>query len=406
MPDVHSLTIGILLEVGSRHEKAEENGIAHCIEHLLFRGTSTRDAATLARMIDLAGGQLGAFTTRDYTCLFAAVLDDYRTFALDIFGDLLLHSVFEDESIKREQEVIIQELEAGDERPEKLAQQLLKNIAWNNHPLGSNIYGNRDSVACLNRNNIIDFYLDYYGADRIIVAAAGNLEHEDFVAQTNDALWALPTSRVLHAENRGNIVDFQAGLEVKKRDSAHIYFALGAPAPHYTSENRYSAYVLNSLLGAGMSSRLYRQIRDERALVYDIGSSYHPYCEAGMLLVEGFTTPPNFIPVLYHIVETLQSLCTESVSEEEIWRAKERLRGEILLGAESSNSRMSQLSTQELYFGRHIQLDELVTEIRAVSTESITAMASDIFQPGNIALAAVGAIDELEQDYVLSLLGL
>jgi predicted Zn-dependent peptidase len=406
MPGVRSLTIGVLIDAGSKDEPVEINGVAHCIEHMLFKGTTLRDAASLARMIDLAGGQLGAFTARDYTCLYAAVLDDYRTFALDIFGDILLHSRFDEDSLRREKAAISQELEAGEEHPAKLTQEILKQTAWSGHPLGHNIYGRRESVARLTRPALLEFFQKHYRGERIIVSAAGNLEHDDFVTQVNDALWALPGS--VAAVPAGRTPRFQAKVELRQRDSSQVYFALGAPAPLYTSPDRYSVFVLNALLGAGMSSRLYQQVRDERGWVYEIGSNYHPYRDGGMLVVEGFTTLENLLPVVETVVEQLINLLSEPVSDEELWRAKEYLRGEILISAEASNSRMSQLATQEFYFGRFLPLEELVEGVRQVQAHDVQALADKMFQPGGLALAALGPLKEPQglQNQLEELLGI
>lgn len=398
MPDVRSLTIGLVLDVGSQNETPANNGIAHCVEHLLFKGTGGRDGRELARMIDLAGGQMGAFTTRDYTCLYAAVLDDYRTYALDIFGDILLHSLFDAENLQREQEAILQEIEASDEKPDKLVQEILKQLAWNSHPLGQPIYGRRSTVAGIKRDDLINFFREHYGADNLIVSAAGNVQHDDFVGQVNDALWALPMASRTNRVKATTPPVFHSGVELRARDSAHVYFALGAPAPVYTDKRRYAVFVLNNLLGGGMSSRLYQSVRDERGWVYEIGSNYHPYREAGMMLVEGFTTPANFLPVMEVVVEQLISLQSEPVSEEELWRAKERLRGEILIGAEASNTRMSQLATQELYFGHFLSLTELVEGVRRVTPEDVMEIVAEIFQPGELTLSAVGAFEHLDAD--------
>lgn len=405
MPGVRSLTIGLVLEVGSKDETVHNSGIAHCIEHMLFKGTRGRDAATLARMLDMAGGQMGAFTARDYTCLYAAVLDDYRTFAMDIFGDVLLHSLFEAETLQREQAAIFQELEAGEEQPGKLAQELLKQMAWPGHSLGRNIYGTRGSVADLTHEVVLDFYQAHYGADRLIVSAAGNLDHEDFVAQVNDALWALPPAR---QPRRVNAPEFEGAVVLRERESAHVYFALGTPAPVYNAPDRYAAYLLNTILGAGMSSRLFQVMRDERGWVYEIGSAYHPYYEAGMLVVEGFTTPENLLPVLESTIGELIRLLAEPASAEELWRAKEYLRGEILIGAEASNTRMSQLATQELYFGRFLSLEELVEQVRGIEAEQIQALAAQMFQPGTLAVAAVGPFENKAriQNQISELIGL
>ena len=391
MPGVRSLTIGLVVEVGSKDETVRNSGAAHCIEHMLFKGTPGRDATTLARMIDMAGGQLGAFTARDYTCIYAAVLDDYRTFALDIFGDVLLHPLFDPESLRREQSAILQELDAGEEQPGKLAQELLKQAIWPDHSLGQNIYGKRETVAKLSSAELLGFYQDYYGADRLIVSAAGNCDHDDFVAQVNDALWALPAAR----QPRPKLSEpgFQGAVSLHQRESAHVYFALGAPAPAYTAPDRYEVFVLNTLLGAGMSSRLYQGMRDARGWVYEIGSNYHPYQDGGLLLVEGFTTPENLLIVLEATIAELIHLITEPVSDDELWRAKEYLRGEILIGAEASQTRMSQLATQELYFGRFLPLEELVEGVRGVTALQVQVAAERMFQPGSLGVAAVGPFE-------------
>ena len=406
MPGVRSLTIGLVLEVGSKDETARNNGVAHCIEHMLFKGTSGRDAANLARLIDMAGGQMGAFTTRDYTCLYAAVLDDYRTFALDIFGDVLLHSLFEPETLHRERAAIFQELEAGEEQPGKLAQQLLKQSVWPGHGLGRNIYGSRASVADLDQASLLDFYRDYYGADRLIVSAAGNLDHDDFVAQVNDALWALSPARQPRPTEPKPV--FSGSVVLRERESAHVYFALGAPAPVYTANDRYEVFVLNTILGAGMSSRLFQTMRDERGWVYEIGSNYHPYAEGGLLLVEGFTTPQNLLAVTAAVMRELIRLQSETVSEAELWRAKEYLRGEILIGAEASQTRMSQLATQELYFGRFLALEELVAGVQSVTARQVQAVAGRMFEPGRLAASAVGPFADQSATYaeIVGLLGL
>jgi predicted Zn-dependent peptidase len=397
LPDVRSLTIGLIIDAGSKDETASNNGVAHCIEHLLFKGTSGRPAAELARMIDVAGGQLGAFTARDYTCLYTSVLDDYRTYALDIFGDVLLHSRFDTESLRQEQLVISHEIEAGEEKPDKLAQELLKFTVWNDHPLGQRIYGRKSALQLLDREAVLDFFNRHYRADRLIISAAGNVEHEDFVAQVWDALWSLPGSS---PQSQTGTPEFTAAVTLRCRKSAHVYFSLGASALPYAHPNRYAVYVLNNLLGGAMSSRLYQQVRNEHGLVYDIASEYHPYRDAGMLVVEGFTTPENLLPVVQMTMSEIIDLVSNEVSEEELWRAKERLRSEILLNAEGSSIRMSQLATQEYYFGRHLTTEEIVEGVRAVTAETVLAVANEMFQPGRLALAGVGSFSDIEQTQI------
>ena len=402
MPDVRSLAIGIVVEVGSGNEAAAENGTAHIIEHMLFKATRTRSAETLAHMIDMAGGQMGAFTTRDYTVLHAAVLDDYRTFALDIFGDMLLNARFDDDDVARELSVIAQEIAVGNEQPDKLALDSLKARAWPDHPLGRPIYGMADSISTISRAAVYNFYRKHYSADKIIVAAAGNVDHSDFVAQVQDALWAMPgrdsTPRAAgeaHDDNSTPI--FQPGITLVQRPLNHVYFALGVAAPAYTAPERYNLFVLTTIIGGGISSRLYRTLRDETGWVYEVGAGYHPYRDGGMLVIEGVTAPDNVLPVVQTILAEMVALQTQPVEAEELWRAKEHLRGETLMGAESTNTRMSQLATQELYFGRFVGLPEVVAGIGTVTAAGVRAMAETLFPPGAFAFAAVGAFQDAVQ---------
>jgi predicted Zn-dependent peptidase len=376
MPEVRSVAIGVVVDVGPRAESARHAGLAHLTEHLLFQGTSNRDASEIARMMDLAGGQLGGFTTRDYTCYFATVLDEHGPYALDLLGDILLNSTFPAQRVEREKEAILREISARRDAPAERAHDLLKSFAWDGHSLGRPIAGWPHTVRALARADVIYFVHENYVPDRIIIAAAGNLHHEDFVAQVRDAFWRLlGESPLVHHPAPLP----QAGVVVEPMPVSQTYFCLGIPAPSYTHADRYALHVLTNLLGGGCSSRLFRQLREERGLVYGIAAEYHAYRDAGMLCCEGSTAVENTLPVLGITLTALWRLATgmEPIDEEELWRAKTQLRRQHLLAAESTSTCMSRLATQELYFGRHLPAEEVLAQIEAVDVNLLQHLAGE-----------------------------
>ena len=391
MPEVRSIAMGVLVEAGPRDETPEQRGLAHLVEHVMFQGTGSRDAMQIASVMDAAGGQMGAFTARDYTCFTATVLDDYRTYALDLLGDILLNSIFPPDSLEREKKAILREIGAACDLPGERVHALLKAFAWPGHPLGRPIVGSPETVRDMTREDVIYFVHEHYLPDRMIVAAAGNVEHEDFVAQARDAFWRMmgqskPSVRVRP--------EYQAGVTVKHIPVSQVYFSIGVRAYPYAHPERYGMHVLNSVLGSGISSRLFRRIRNERGLVYDIGSEYQAYCDDGMLVIEGSTAPEYFLQVLGLTLVELWKLIAgdEPVDEEELWKAKMQIRGRHLIAAENANTRMSRLATQELYFGRYIPGEEILDQIEAVDAQVLQSLAREalIDALGKVTVAVVG----------------
>ncbi len=410
MPEVRSVAIGILIDAGPRNETLAQSGLAHLTEHLMFQGTGSRNAMQIARLMDVFGGQMGGFTTRDYTCYVATVLDDYRTYALDLLGDILLNSTFPTDSLEREQEAILREINAGYDAPDDRVHTLLKSFAWPDHPLGRPITGQPQTVKALTREDVIYFVHEHYLPNRIIIAAAGHVDHQDFTAQVRDAFW-----RMLGQNEPAAIAQptYQAGVTIEHAPVSQSYFSLGIPAYPYTHPNRYNLHILNNVLGGGISSRLFRRIREERGLVYDIGSEYHAYRNGGMLVIEGSTAPEYLIPVLGLTLVELWQLITgdDPVDDEELWKTKMHIRGQHLIDAENSNTRMSRLATQELYFGRHIPAAEILAKIEAVDNQKLQHLANDFLLDAlqQVTIAVVGpeapehysvsAIEELLADF-------
>lgn len=390
MPAVRSVAIGILVDASPRNETPEQAGLAHLTEHTMFQGTSSRDAMQIARLMDAAGGQMGAFTGRDYTCYCATVLDDYRTYALDLLGDILLNSLFPTEKVEREKEAILREIAVGRDTPDERAHTLLKSFAWSGHPLGRPVVGQSDTVRSLTREDVIYFVHEHYLPDRMIIAAAGNVAHEDFVAQVRDAFW-----RMLGQGKHCVSVQptYQTGVTTEHMPVSQVYFSLGVRARPYAHPDRYGMHVLNSILGGGISSRLFRRIREERGLVYRIGSEYHGYRDDGMLVIEGSTAPEYLMEVLDLTLAELWKLTTTGESlDDELWKAKMQIRGQHIIAAEDVYTRMSRLATQEFYFGQHIPTDDILDRVKAVDGHTLRRLAADTLQdaPPGIAIAIVG----------------
>jgi predicted Zn-dependent peptidase len=391
VPQARSVALGVLIDAGPRDETPEQSGLAHLAEHVMFQGTSSRDALQIARLMDMAGGHTGAFTARDYTCYYATVLDDYRTYAIDLLGDILLNSTFPPDSVEREKQAVLREIDSVRDVPEGRVNNLLKAFGWPDHPLGRPVAGRPETVRRLTRADLIYFVHEHYLPNRLIVAAAGRVEHDDFVAQVRDAFWRLlGRAPAAGARSPGH----RAGVVVEHCPLAQAYFALGVPAPPYQHGSRYGLHVLNTLLGGGVSSRLFRRIREERGLVYHIASEYHAYRDAGMLVVEGSTAPEHLRTVLGLTLAELWRVvaCGGPPDDEEVWKAKMHLRGQHLLGAESTHTRMSRLATQELYFGRHLPTEEILAGIDAVDARGVQGLAEEFLGEAlsRVTVAVVG----------------
>ena len=386
-----SISMGILIDAGPFDEAPEQSGLAHLVEHSVFCGTSSRNATQIARLMDEAGGHLGAFTARDFTCYSATVLDDYFTYALDLLGDILLNSIFPPESLEREKTAILREIESAGDMPSQRAHDLLKDFAWPDHPLGRSIAGRPETVKRMTRADVIYYVHEHYLPDRIIVAAAGNVDHEDFVAQVQDAFWRMMGKSLPVAKAAPT---FQPGVVLENMPVSQVYFSLGIRTCPYADPARYGMHVFNNILGGGISSRLFRRVRESQGLVYHISSEYHAYRDDGMLVVEGCTAAQNILQVLELVLDELWKLTSarEPVDEEELWKAKMHIRGQHLISGENTHTCMNRLASQELYFGRHIPDEDILAQIDEIQTQKLQFLADDILQEGfsQTALAVVG----------------
>lgn len=387
IPGSRSVAVGIMIGTGPRDEKDRQAGLAHLVEHVLFHGTSTRSSGDISRIIDTMGGRVSAFTGRDYTCFSGFVMDDHRTYILDLFSDMLLNSIFPEEKLITEKQVIINEQQVAADQPGEQALTTLKSVMWPDHPLGCKIEGSPESIAPLGREDVIYHLHTCYLPDRMIIAFAGNLEHEDIVAQVRDCFWRLTgrSVRQIPAE-----APFHSGFVRQSYNGNQAYFAVGVKAPPYSWPDRYAIHLLNTALGGGMSSRLYRSLREERGLVYDVHSEYHAYLDGGALVISGSCRPDSVFTVVDEVLDISRSLLTAAVplDEEELWQVKLYNIGQYHIDSEDPFVRMSRLLTQTFYFGRVVAPEEIISGLETATTASLAAIGGEYFQNWSEKVAA------------------
>jgi len=390
MPQVRSVSIGVWVKVGSRVEKGERAGISHFIEHLLFKGTESRSAEEIAQAIDSVGGTLDAFTSRENTCLYAKVLGEHLPLAVDLLSDLLLHPRLASEDIEKERRVVLEEIKMVEDDPDDLIHDLFAMQLWRDHPLGRPVLGFRDTLQAITQQDILDHLRDFYQPDRVIVAAAGDLEHErvtDLVA----AAFGRRAGRAI-AANGSSPTPYHT-VHHAERDSAQMHLVLGAEGLPYNHTNRYAFYLLNAILGSSMSSRLFQEVREKRGLAYSIYSYQASYHDSGLLAVYAGTSAESYPQVVDLIRAEFIRLGQGPVDLAEFHRAKAQLKGNLLLGLESTSSRMTRLAKTEIYFQRYFDLDEIIRGIDGVSAETFAELNRSLFEPERYALTTIGRLN-------------
>ena len=415
MPAVRSLSMAVVVEAGPGHDPEGKSGLAHLVEHLMFQGTRGRDALAIARLMDDAGGQIGAFTSRDYTCFYATALDDYRTYALELLGDILLNAVFPQGALERQQRAIVCEIEGRWDSAECRADARVKRLAWPQHPLGRSIPGIPSTVLSICRHDVVEFVGRHYRPEQMVVAAAGRLDHDDFVAQVTDSFWSLgsvgegrpPASLPDQAGiSREGSVCHHRGVALEHLPVSQASFVFGIPAGRYTDSQRYALFVLDRILGGGLSSRLFRRLREEEGLVYEVGTEIQCYRRAGLWLIRGSTRPQNLTEVLRSVLVALKALLTGSkpADEEELERARRQLTAQHLLGSEDPQIRMSRLITQELYFGRHLPSDEIIAGIENVGRATLDRRSRALWEDARAGLCLAVLAPECPEYYSAEML--
>ena len=393
MPHFRSVAIGIWVARGSRHEATEESGLAHFIEHMVFKGTQSRSQARIAQEMDEIGGQTDAFTSHEYAGFHAKVLDEHVPRAVDLLSDIVLAPRFDAEELERERNVIFEEIKGVEDTPEDLVHELFGEQFWPNHPLGRPILGTPETIAAFNRAEVLRFFRRIYVPSNLIVAAAGRLEHahiERLVADHFDALQTPPDGLV----DQAPIMVPSIRLLDKDFEQAHL--VIGTEGPHQASSERYTAYILNAILGGSISSRLFQVIREERGLAYSVYSGLSCFQDTGQLTVYAGTNPKNVPEVLELVMSEFGRIRNEPIEVPELQRAKDHLRGSLIMGLESTASRMSQLARQEMCYGRQVSVEEAIRGIEAVSSEDLRRLASSMFQNRPLAMTLLGKLSHIQ----------
>uniref|UniRef100_A0A7C2EJC3 Insulinase family protein n=1 Tax=Ammonifex degensii TaxID=42838 RepID=A0A7C2EJC3_9THEO len=387
IPYVRSVAVGIWVDVGSRDERPEQNGISHFIEHALFKGTTTRSAQKIAEELDAVGGQLNAFTTKEYTCFYAKVLDEHFGLAVDVLTDMLFNSRFNAEDLEREKNVIIEEIRMYEDTPDELVHDVFTSTLWQGHSLGRPVIGTEEVVRSLTREDLLGYYQQNYLQGRMVVAVAGNIRFEEVVAVMGSAF-----GKVARGNKARELVRPLPRAEVccRTRDTEQVHLCIGTPGVALSDDTVYVFQVLNTILGGGMSSRLFQRIREDRGLVYSVYSYHSSYYDTGLFGIYAGLAAPNVGQTLEVIATEIAGIRERGVTEEELTRAKNQLKGNFLLSLESVTTRMSRMGKSQLYLGRVQSPEEIVGRIESITLEDVSALAKRVFRPENFAFASVG----------------
>ncbi len=387
LPGISSTTLGIWVENGSRYESSQQSGISHFLEHLIFKGTEKRSAAQIAEEIDAVGGVLNAFTGKEYTCYYAKVLAEHAAIAQDLLSDIFLHSRFDPLEIERERTVVLQEISQVEDTPDDYVHDLFNLHFWPGHPLGRPVCGRSETVQRFGQPDFLAFFRERYKADRIIVAAAGDVDHEATCAWVARDFGHLNGSGAPAADPPPQP---QRGVFVCEKPLEQVHLCLGVPGLPQAAPERYAAYVLNTAFGGGMSSRLFQEIRERRGRAYSVYSFLSSYRDAGYLGVYVGTSPEWVTEVVGVVLAEFDRLARHGLTPHELARAKNQLKGNMLLGLETSDNLMNRIAKNVIYHGRDIPPSEVAASIDAVENDQVIDVARRLMRTEQLSLTLLG----------------
>lgn len=390
IPTVRSVSLGIWVGTGSRDENLQNNGVTHFIEHMMFKGTDKLNARQIAELFDGIGGQVNAFTSKEYTCYYAKVLDEHFGLALSTLSDMLLNSKFAEEELVKERRVVIEEIKMYEDAPDELVHDLIAEVIYPTHPLGYNILGTEENLNAFTSQDLFDYMASNYTTDNIVLAVAGNVKREDVLKQAEELFGHMQASR-----RQLELVQatFTSGQAIRHKATEQTHIVLGMPGFKYDHKMSYPCLLFNNILGGTSSSRLFQEVREERGLAYSIYSYHTAYKDTGVFGLYCGTAPERAQTVLDLCGEIFGQIVQKGLTEEELTKAKEQVKGSLMLSMESTSSRMSRLGKNEL-LGRHISLDEVVGKVQAVTLDQINE-AAKLMLSGPFAMAAVGPNETL-----------
>ena len=389
MPEMRSAAVGVWLRRGSRHETAQQSGLYHFIEHMLFKGTKSRSAEQIAAEVDAIGGHMDAFTAKEYAAFHLKVLGEQLPLAMDILGDLVQNPLFDEADIAKEKKVIFEEMAMVEDTPDDIVMEMFSSTFWPDNPLGRPILGTRETVGSFGQGELLRFFRSAFNPANLVVAAAGRVEHAAARALVERHFGALERGRPGAPARRPKVARSVVARSKKQLEQVHV--CVGAPSCRQSDPARFALYVMNTVLGGSMSSRLFQNIREKRGLVYSISSGVSAYADTGVFTIYAATSLDSVREVLRLTVDEVRRMVGERLPDEELRRAKEHIKGSLLLSLEGTVSRMSHLVRQELYLGRQMSLDEIAEGIDAVTADDVQRVARR-YLSGQLAASVIGSL--------------
>lgn len=390
VPGVHSASIGLWVAGGSRHEPFEKNGIAHFVEHMLFKGTSTRSAHAISREIDKVGGFLNAFTSREFCCFYAKIMGDKLSMALGLLSDIVLNSEFDPDEIEKERRVILQELHMVGDAPEDFIHDLFGQLFWKNHSLGLPTPGTAETVSAVQRSDLLTYRDERFVGSNMMVCAAGAVDHDALVCDVQRQLGELPAGL---PDSDAGPIEPQRRVNIEHRDLEQVHFCLGTRGLPQNHPQRFAGFLLNALLGGCMSSRLFQVIREERGLAYSVYSYLNSHVDNGCQVIYSATSPADSADAIRLVLAEMRRLKDVPVEEDLLGDIREQLKGNLLLSLESTDNRMSRLAKNQFYLGNQLEIDAVIDRFNQVTAEDVRSLANELFTDRSLNLQFLGRLD-------------
>lgn len=395
LPHLRSVSLGIWVNTGSRDESPLENGVSHFIEHMSFKETRNRSGFQIAKDLDAIGGFSNAFTGKETTCFYGRVLDRHFPLLADILSDIFVHPTFQPEDMEREREVIFQEISMVEDTPDDYLHELFQSLFWPDQPIGRSVLGTAETVSRMDQEMIRQHISKFYVPERVIVAAAGNVDHEKMVEYFRP-IFETETSS---GSNPGrSLPRCGGGVLVKRKELEQVHLCLGGEAPSQVDEARFACALFNTILGGNMSSRLFQEIRENRGLAYSVYSFFSPYLDAGLFGVYAATDARNMNSVLEITQNEIRKLGRGELTKDDLAAAKENVIGGMYLASESVDSRMMRAAKNEFVFGRYVDYEEVAANMERVTVDDVVEMANKIFGGDQITFTALGPVEREDVD--------
>lgn len=389
IPSVKSVSLGIWVRVGSRDEDAKDAGISHFTEHMFFKGTAHRSAHDIALEMDSLGGELNAFTTRETTTFYVKVLDEHIAKGIEIISDLFLHSSMNRKDMEKEKQVVLEELKMVEDDPEDYIHDMHAKLVWDGNPLARPIVGSVETIKGLNRKSMLDFIGLHYHPANIVISAAGNFEFSNLLRLLNKSFGKL---RRKGTDNKRTNPALKNGIVVKNKSIEQVHLCLGTLGLPQNDKKRYALYALNSILGSSMSSRLFQEVREKRGLVYSIYSYLSSFADSGVMNIYAGTSKESLPVVLELVLKEIKKILRNGISRKEMIRVKNQMKGNLMLGLESTSNRMSRIARDEIYSGRFYTTDDIIREINMITPSQIQGLVNNLFKSEYLSLAILGPV--------------